>query len=341
MKIQHIVSILILIFVIPNAFAQSTEDGPQGTFGKFPENQSITIDISADGAVHVTHDVKRDQGSRYVEFVKGTVSNIEVHDTNGDDVLFGETGYGEIRGIQVFTSIPVKIQYDLDDALEFVDGIWYWDYEYVFGNAKFYFPNKVDFVYVNDRFVNLGGAKGINCHGCGLELAYYVDTKPEIKNIQWESRNIPVEIFSQNELINFSFMQPEKMIVFETENSQLVTLKIPLELLWNPYQAYFAEKNEKSPLISPQNVAECNEAEDMLTIHGTTKCYHKIFNNEIEVDDKNVLLTIHPNKSGTIVILGTSAIPEFPLFMPLVIGILLVILFQFRSKINFNFSSIP
>ena len=121
MKIQHIVSILILIFVIPNAFAQSTEDGPQGTFGKFPENQSITIDISADGAVHVTHDVKRDQGSRYVEFVKGTVSNIEVHDTNGDDVLFGETGYGEIRGIQVFTSIPVKIQYDLDDALEFVD----------------------------------------------------------------------------------------------------------------------------------------------------------------------------------------------------------------------------
>jgi hypothetical protein len=54
-----------------------------------------------------------------------------------------------------------------------------------------------------------------------------------------------------------------------------------------------------------------------------------------------VLLTIHPKKSGTVVILGTSAIPEFPFFIPLAIGILMVVLLQFRRKLNFNFSSIP
>ena len=112
--------------------------------------------------------------------------------------------------------------------------------------------------------------------------------------------------------------------------------------MWNPYQVYFIENNDKSSLISPQNVAECNERQDKITIQGVAKCYDKVFNNEIEVDEENVLLTIHPKKSGTIIILGTSAIPEFPLFMPLAIGVLMVvILLQFRRKLNFNFSSIP
>ena len=84
--------------------------------------------------------------------------------------------------------------------------------------------------------------------------------------------------------------------------------------------------NDKSSLISPQNVAECNERQDKITIQGTAKCYDKIFNNEIEIDEKNVLLTVHSKKAGTIIILGTSAIPEFPLFMPLAIGVLMVVI---------------
>jgi len=314
----------------------------QEMFGKIPE-QTILIEISADGHVHITHDVKQGTSVRYVEFVKGTTSNVEVHDSrSGEEVEFGIAGYGDVGGVQLYALSPVLVEYDLDNALEFVNGMWYWDYLYTYGTAKFFLPDGVDFVYVNDRYADLGDSKGLSCHGCGLKLGYYINAEPLIKNIQWESEKFPVEIISQTGLTNFDFIQEDKIISFETENPQLITLKIPLELLWNPYQVYFIENNDKSSLISPQNVAECNERQDKITIQGVAKCYDKVFKNEIEVDEENVLLTIHPKKSGTIIILGTSAIPEFPLFMPLAIGVLMVvILLQFRRKLNFNFSSIP
>jgi len=313
----------------------------QEMFGKIPE-QTILIEISADGHVHITHDVKHSTSVRYVEFVKGITSNVEVHDSrSGEEVEFGIAGYGDVGGVQLYALSPVLVEYDLDNALEFVNGMWYWDYLYTYGTAKFYLPDGVNFVYVNDRFAELGDSKGLSCHGCGLQLGYYINAEPLIKNIQWESEKFPVEIISQNELINFDFIQEDKIISFETENPQLITLKIPLELLWNPYQVYFIENNDKSSLISPQNVTECTERQDKITIQGTAKCYDKLFNNEIEVDEEIVILTIHPKKSGTVIILGTSAIPEFPFFIPLAIGILMVVLLQFRRKLNFNFSSIP
>jgi len=313
----------------------------QEMFGNIPE-QTILIEISADGHVHITHDVKHSTSVRYVEFVKGITSNVEVHDSrSGEEVEFGIAGYGDVGGVQLYALSPVLVEYDLDNALEFVNGMWYWDYLYTYGTAKFYLPDGVNFVYVNDRFAELGDSKGLSCHGCGLQLGYYINAEPLIKNIQWESEKFPVEIISQNELINFDFIQEDKIISFETENPQLITLKIPLELLWNPYQVYFIENNDKSSLISPQNVTECTERQDKITIQGTAKCYDKLFNNEIEVDEEIVILTIHPKKSGTVIILGTSAIPEFPFFIPLAIGILMVVLLQFRRKLNFNFSSIP
>jgi len=313
----------------------------QEMFGKIPE-QTILIEISADGDVHVTHDVKHGTSVRYVEFVKGTVSNVEVHDTrSGEEVEFGVAGYGDVGGVQLYALSPVLVEYDLDDALQLVNGMWYWDYLYTYGTAKFFLPDGVDFVYVNDRYADLGGSKGLSCHGCGLKLGYYINAEPLIKNIQWELEKFTVEIISQDDPINFNFIQEDKIISFETENPQLITLKIPLELLWNPYQVYFVQNNDESSLISPQNVAECNERQDKITIQGTAKCYDKLFNNEIEVDEETVLLTIHPKKSGTVIILGTSAIPEFPFFIPLAIGILMVVLLQFKRKLNFNFSSIP
>jgi len=337
LKLFIIIPVLLIIFTTPNVFAQM--QGEQAMFGIIPE-QSLVMEISASGQVHVTHNVQSESGTRYVEFLKGAISNLEVHDKNGEEVEFGKAGYGDVGGVQIYTSSPVMVKYNLAQALEFENGLWKWNYLYP-ADSKFYLPEKVDFVYVNDRYADLGGGAGLSCHGCGIDLAYYVNAESTIKNIEWESEKFPVEVISQNKLINFNFIQSDKIISFETENAQLVTLKIPLELLWNPYQVYFIENNEKSTLISPQNVTECTERQDKITIQGTSSCYDKIFNNEIEVDEKNVLLTIHPKKEGTVIILGTSAIPEFPLFMPLVIGILMVVLLQFRRKLNFNFSSIP
>ena len=75
----------------------------QEMFGKIPE-QTILIEISANGDVHITHDVKHHTSVRFVEFVKGTTSNVEVHDSrSGEEVEFGIAGYGEVGGVQIYT----------------------------------------------------------------------------------------------------------------------------------------------------------------------------------------------------------------------------------------------
>ena len=155
------------------------ESNPE-MFGKIPE-QTILIEISANGDVHITHDVKHDTSIRFVEFVKGTTSNVEVHDSrSGEEVEFGVAGYGEVGGVQIYDLSPVLVEYDLDDALGLVDGMWYWDYLYTYGTAKFFLPDGVDFVYVNDRYADLGDSKGLSCHGCGLKLGYYINAEPLI-----------------------------------------------------------------------------------------------------------------------------------------------------------------
>ena len=77
---------MFLIFIVPSAFAQSMESNPE-MFGKIPE-QTILIEISANGDVHITHDVKHDTSIRFVEFVKGTTSNVEVHDSRSGCLLY-------------------------------------------------------------------------------------------------------------------------------------------------------------------------------------------------------------------------------------------------------------
>jgi hypothetical protein len=85
-------------------------------------------------------------------------------------------------------------------------------------------------------------------------------------------------------------------------DKQLITLIIPLELLWNPYEVYLDDQ--------------------------------KILKHEFFSNSTHVWLNIRPENSGTIRIIGTSVVPEFPLFVPFFIGISAVILLQLRNKLN-------
>ena len=81
--------------MMPSVFAESISldnsvTGSQGMFGKNPE-QTVLLEISTSGHVHVTHDVQYDTTVRYVEFVKGTVSNLEVYDKNGKAIRINYT----------------------------------------------------------------------------------------------------------------------------------------------------------------------------------------------------------------------------------------------------------
>ncbi len=77
-----------------------------------------------------------------------------------------------------------------------------------------------------------------------------------------------------------------------------------MELLWNPYDVY---------------------------LEGEKITYHSYYQN-----DTHGWVNIKPETVGTVEIIGISAIPEFSLLLPLVLGIVIVIGLQARNKINLH-----
>ncbi len=227
-------------------------------------------------------------------------------DEDGNDVEYGTTGTESITGITIFSSQEdVIIEYDLDDVLFFKDGIWYWDFLYL-ETTTFIFPEGVDLVIINDRPVMLQDAKGITCHGCQALIEYVIDESQNLEKIQWEDYSFNLGIRSLSKISSLNFEQSSKSISFNVnEDNQLVTLIIPLELLWSPYEVFSDDQ--------------------------------KLFKHEFFSNATHAWLNIRPESSGTIQIIGTTVVPEFPVVLaPLFLGIVAVIVIQLKNKINLH-----
>ena len=169
--------------------------------------------------------------------------------------------------------------------------------------VEFYFPKKVDLIFANDRPVRVLGAEGMRCHGCDMYLEYIIDEPIVVKEIEWEGQKFPVTFRTLDEIKSLTFDQPARKLSFEnTQENRFITIVIPLELLWSPYDVYLHDK--------------------------------KIFNHEYYQNETHGWINIKPKSVGTIEIIGVSAIPEFSLLIPLVLGFAIMIGLQARSKIN-------
>ena len=137
-----------------------------------------------------------------------------------------------------------------------------------------------------------------------MMLEFIPNEKKIIEKVSWEGREFDVQIWGSTELSSFIFDQPSKRISYNFDDTERwITLIIPLELLWNPYQASINDE--------------------------------KIFTPSFKVDEEHYGVSLKLKESGTVNIIGTSVVPEFPMILPLmVIGISAVILLQFRNKIT-------
>ena len=180
--------------------------------------------------------------------------------------------------------------------------MWTWDFLYL-QTTTFILPEGLDLLYVNSTPVMLQDAKGITCHGCQAKIEYVLDQPTNTNEVQWEDRRFTVGIRSLTDVSSFNFDQPTKRISFNVkEDNQLITLIIPLELLWSPYEVY----------LDDQKILK-----------------HEFFSNQT-----HAWLNIRPETSGTIQIIGTTVVPEFPVLSPLFIGIAIIIGLQLKNRIN-------
>lgn len=274
------------------------------TLGAIPE-QTVEIRIDEEGIAHVVHEVKGSTKTLQIDAYEGNMTNLLVTDKGGNEVQ-----YLTLEKYPISVVLPpsgndmIFIKYDLTDVLISKDGVWTWEFNAP-GITNVYFPKSVDMIWVNDRPVYIG-EKGIRQHGGKMTLEYVIDEPVVLKEVEWEEKKFTVAIRTPLTYVEqFEFSQPTKSITFDVaKENQLVTVIIPLELLWEPYDVYLNS--------------------------------NKTLNREFYNNGTHVWLGFRPDTSGTIHIVGTTVIPEFPLFVPLVIGISAVIFLQFRKKFNFH-----
>jgi hypothetical protein len=271
-----------------------------------PVQEQIKVRIDENGTAHVEHIVQENSNSQViVETIRGNITNVSV-----TDVLNNTIQYETIQQIPVAIMLPPEknttlIKYDLLNAVTQNDSVWIWNYLTPSDTAStdFYFPSGIIQIWTNDRPVYVGG-NGIGMHGDGAKLEYAVE-KTSIQNIQWQNYTLPVEIDSLSNITNYTFDQSSASYQFQiSKPHSFVTVVMPKVLLGAKYAAYINGN------------------------HLLTTVFHENYTHS--------WIGLRPDSNGTIQITGSTVIPEFPLFLPLAIGIAMILILQFRvcSKIK-------
>jgi len=263
--------------------------------------KSVKVVINSEGGVHVKHVINPANIQKYVELVNGTISNIQVTNEHSEKQLVTRTN----NGILIMPSNEKSIlEYDIEDVLIQENNVWTWNFRYP-ETTSFIFPKEVELIFATDRPVYLDEKKGISCHGCQMILEYTINEPKIFEKVKWKDKEFIVEIRSHSNIEKFNFDQPTKSITFDvSDENRFVTTIIPLELLWEPYSVFLDDE--------------------------------KIFFHEYINNGTHVWLNMKPETSGEIAIIGTTAIPEFPMVTPLVIGFLMIFLVPFIQKFNLH-----
>ena len=294
MKVFGFLVILLIISVIPVADAQIS-------IGQKADQRSIEVTINSVGEVHVKHVVASSNTPRQVDLIDGTVSDLSVTNEEGEEKQFSVIG-GNIGVLLLPSKGDSIVEYSLEDALSQKDNVWTWSFRYI-KDISFILPEEVDLLFVNENPVYLDVKKGISCHGCEMVLEYSINEPKIFKNVKWEDKEFVVEIRSHSNIDKFIFDQPTKSITFNvSEENKFVTTIIPLELLWKPYFVFLDEE--------------------------------KIPKSEFNNNGTHVWLSMKPETSGEITIIGTTVIPEFPIIAPLAVGFLMILVVPLMKKFN-------
>ena len=299
-KFYSVLFLIVLVTVIPTVNAQFSL-APQAN------QKSIEVNLDASGIVHIKHVVSSTNLPVSINLFEGTISNLVVRNENRDikENALADDGYGN-KSVMIFpTKQKSIVEYNLEDKILINKNLASILISY---NEEFSvkFSDDINLIYVNNNAIFLGEKKGINVNdGGNLLLEYYLNVPKITKNVQWEDDKFSIEIISDVEINNFNFEQTSKSISFEiNEENKFITITMPEILLGGPYVA----------LLDDEKIQ-----------------YSKSIN-----DEKNISITIKPESSGQITIIGTTVIPEFSMFIPLIMGFLVVLTVPFMKKFSLH-----
>jgi len=287
-KIISIFAIFTLILVIPTANAQLT-------IGSEVKQELIEVKINDKGEIDVKHIVKASNMPGTLHTFSGTISNLAVTNEIGEEKEAGITNDG--LGNQSIFILPSKqnsiIKYNLENII-LKDSLLTTQISYP---EKFsvLFDDQTELIFVNNTPILLENKKGISINGGGeTKIQFYSNIPKIIKEVKWEENEFEVEIITNSKIEKFNFNQAEKSISFDVKDkNKFVTINISEELIGGPY----------------------------VTLLNDEKIYHTKFISA----ENNILLNMKPETTGEITIIGTTVIPEFSMFIPLIMGFLIIL----------------
>ena len=302
MNIKKIVIILLvgLVVFIPLSSAQLSL-GPQAN------QELIEVNLDGEGIVSVKHIIRSSNVPTSLILFSGTISNLAIINEKNEEVE--PIVYDDGTGMKTLTLLPSKtkiiVEYNLEDELLINENLASIAISY-HKEFSIKFSDEINLILVNTNPIFLEDKKGINVVGGGtMNLEYYLKVPKIIENVQWEENKFNVEIISDTEVSNFNFEQTEKSINFEIkEEGKIITLTMPEILLGGPY----------------------------VTLLGHEKIQHSKWIDE----EKNVSITIKPESTGQVTIIGTTVIPEFSMLIPLIMGFLVVLTVPFMKKFSLH-----
>jgi len=299
-----IVAVFSLILVIPMSHAQLT-------IGGNAEQKLIEMKLDIDGTVSVKHVVSSSNMPVTVQLFSGTISNLVIINEKGEDMFENGANAGiayDPQGNQSIVIFPSKqnsiIEYNLESIIP-EDNLLTIQTSYA-ETYSVIFSDEIEMIFLNNNIIFLENKKGVSLnYGGSATIQYYSNTPKIIKEVQWEENEFDVEIITDSKIDKFNFEQTSKSISFQVnEEDKLVTIIMSEELLGGPYLIFLDDEKIK---------------------------FNKTMKNE-----NNIVLNIKPEVSGEIVIIGTTVIPEFSMFIPLIMGFFIVLTMPLIKKINLH-----
>jgi len=301
MNTKTISAILIfgLITIIPTVYGQLSI-GPEA------KQELIEVKINKNGEINVKHIISSSNMPGSVPLLIGEISNLIITNELGEEMNSGLGNDG--LGNETILVLPSKqktiIEYNLEN-MKIENNLFSTEISYP-QNFSIIFDESINLIFLNSSFVFLDDKKGISINGGGnMKIEFYANASKIIEKATWEENEFNVEIITDFEIQSFNFNQPDKSISFQiNDKNKPVTISMSEELLGGPYVTFLNdEKIEHSKYVRDGNI---------------------------------VSLNLNPETPGQITIIGTTVIPEFSMFIPLIMGFLIILTVPLMRKFTLH-----
>ena len=242
-----------------------------------------------------------------VNLFEGVITeSITVTNEDGKELEFAISGMGDYGSVTIFSADKnTIIKYNLKDMFWYSDNLLTLNVGYpkTFGIV---FSEKIDQIFLNNQIIQLGDKKGISINGGGyVDVAYYSEMPKIIQEVQWKEDKFDVEIITDSKIDEFNFEQESKSISFQVnEKNKFVTISMEEKLLGGPYVILLNDEQIKYSKYS--------------------------------IKENHISLSMKPESSGEIIIIGTTVIPEFSMFIPLIMGFVIILTVPLMRKVSLH-----